>query len=158
MAKAFSLQSFASGIAIGIIAAVVWVMGVPKGYFGEPVPIPIVEAGDTTELPDSGAVAVLSQPAGSSVRVESLTVPPPGVWVAIREVVGKELRNVLGAVRIGGPKTDFSVPLLRDTLPGRTYAIELYRDDGSGSFNPNMSAYVDFDTGKRVVEYFATTP
>jgi hypothetical protein len=85
-------------------------------------------------------------------------VPPPGVWVAIREVSGRDLGNVLGAVRVVGPHTSVVVPLLRATEPNRSYAVQLYRDDGDGAFDPSInSVYVDFDTGARVVEYFTTT-
>jgi hypothetical protein len=79
------------------------------------------------------------------------------VWVAVREVVGDELGNVLGAVRVSGPKSGVSVPLLRATEPGRSYAVQLYRDDGNGAFDVVVnSVYVDFDTGARVVAYFTT--
>jgi hypothetical protein len=106
----------------------------------------------------SGAISVQNQSPGESVAIESVTVPPPGVWVAVREVQGTDLGNVLGAARVGGPRSNFSVSLLRATEPGHTYAVELYRDDGSGNFDlANDSVYVDFDTGQRVVAYFTTT-
>ncbi|MGH7175034.1 MAG: hypothetical protein ACREGR_01595, partial [Minisyncoccia bacterium] len=34
----------------------------------------------------SGDVSVVDQPAGSSVEVAWVNVPPPGVWVAVEEV------------------------------------------------------------------------
>ena len=87
-----------------------------------------------------------------------MTVPPPGVWVAVREVQGGDLGNVLGAARASGPRSNLSVPLLRATEPGHSYAVELYRDDNGGAFDPSVnSVYVDFTTGARVVEYFTTT-
>lgn len=89
--------------------------------------------------------------------MESVTVPPPGVWVAVREVQGNDLGNVLGAARAAGPRSNLSVPLLRATKAGRQYAVELYRDDNGGSFDPAAnSVYVDFDTGARAVAYFTT--
>ncbi len=156
MVSGFSLHSFTSGIALGIIASVAWFIGVPEGYLRQDISQDVQAENEI--FTESGSLAISSQKAGTSVTVESLTVPPPGVWVAVREVVGKELRNVLGAIKIGGPKTHFSVPLLRETVSGKIYAIELYRDDGSGVFNPNLSVYVDFDTGKRVTAYFKTLP
>ena len=110
-------------------------------------------------VPASGAIAVANQLSGDTVMVESVTVPPPGVWVAVREVWGSDLGNVLGAARASGPHSNFPIPLLRATEPGRSYAVELYRDDAGGTFDPAMnSVYVDFDTGARVVAYFTTTP
>ena len=105
----------------------------------------------------SGAISVADQPSGDAVLVESVTVPPPGIWIAVREVQGNDLGNVLGAVRVGGPKSNFSIPLLRATESGRSYAVQLYRDDGGETFDPAVnSVYVDFDTGARVVAYFST--
>ena len=40
----------------------------------------------TKTVPLSGAVSVANQSAGSSVTIESVTVPPPGVWIAVREI------------------------------------------------------------------------
>ena len=108
-------------------------------------------------VPESGAVSVVDQPAGGSVIVESVTVPPPGVWVAVVEVIGRDLGNVLGAARVVGPHSFVTVSLLRATEPSRTYAVKLYRDDNNGAFDPSAnSVYVDFGTGARVVEYFTT--
>ncbi len=106
----------------------------------------------------SGAVSVVAQPAGAAVTIESVTVPPPGVWIAVRDVgQGGELGNVLGAARVGGPQANVIVPLLRSTLPGTQYAVELYRDNGDGAFDLSTdSVYVDYDTGDRVVAYFTT--
>ena len=106
----------------------------------------------------SGAISVADQPSGLNVIVESVTVPPPGVWIAVREVNGSDLGNVLGAARVVGPHTNVVVSLLRPTEPDRSYAAELYRDDNNGAFDPAVnSVYVDFDTGARVVAYFTTT-
>lgn len=111
-----------------------------------------------SSLPESGAVSVANQPAGESVALESITVPPPGVWVAVREANDNDLGNVLGAARVVGPHSSVTIPLLRPTEPGRSYAVELYRDDNSGNFDPAVnSVYVDFDTGARVVAFFNTT-
>jgi hypothetical protein len=117
---------------------------------------------DTTSLhglpPDkSGSVSVTDQEAGMSVRVESVTVPPPGVWVAIREVEGTTLGNILGAARARGPASQVAVPLLRETQPLHTYAVQLFRDDGDNEFSQALdSVYVDFDTGLPVIAPFST--
>jgi len=111
----------------------------------------------TKLTPVSGAVSVTNQPAGPQVTIESVTVPPPGVWIAVREVVGNDLGNVLGAVRVTGPRSSVSIPLLRATQPGSSYAIELYRDGGNDVFDLSTdSVYVDFTTGAPVIAYFTT--
>jgi hypothetical protein len=110
-------------------------------------------------LAQSGDVAVSNQPAGVSVLVDSVTVPPPGVWVAIQDVnEDGSLGNVLGAALVGHPESNVTVALLRNTIPGQQYAVVLYRDDGDGQFNlANDSLYVDFDTGQPVEMTFKTT-
>ena len=107
----------------------------------------------------NGALAVSNQAAGDTVTVDSVTVPPPGVWVAVVEVMPDgSLGNVLGAALARGPRSNVSVQLLRATLPGHNYAVELYRDDGNGTFVLGQdSVYIDFDTGQRVVAPFSTT-
>ncbi len=105
----------------------------------------------------STLVAVHDQKAGAAVTVDSVSVPAPGVWVAVREMQGNDLGNVLGAARVLGPATNVSIPLLRSTVPGTTYAVLLYRDDGDGVFDYQKdSVYVDFSTGERVVALFTT--
>ena len=150
-------MSFISGIVLGLLLMTAWYYG---GFSA-----PTSSANDASQAASStpvgnpsGAVSVSNQPAGSIVIVDSVTVPPPGVWVAIREVNDGTLGNVLGAARVGGPRLNISVPLLRATTPGDTYAVELYRDSGDSMFDLSTeSVYVDFDTGERVVAYFQTT-
>lgn len=168
MKNYFSVGSFVAGIMLGVFFAGTYFLGDDTLS----LPLPILSTGkqalnspfselENTNLPTrgSGAVSVVDQLAGTTVAVESVTVPPPGVWVAVREVTGRNLGNVLGAVRVDGPKSAVSVPLLRATEPNRPYAIQLYRDDGDGSFDlARNSAYVDFDTGASVIAYFKTTP
>ena len=106
---------------------------------------------------ESSVVSVGTQAAGSLVIVESVTVPPPGVWVAVREVNGNYLGNVLGATRVKGPRSAISISLLRATEPGLRYAIQLYRDDTGGEFDLSAdSVYVDFATGAPAIAYFTT--
>ena len=157
----FSTWSFVLGVIVGALIAGAWFLG------GDAVSIPILSKPSTASLAatstepatsqNSGALSVESQSAGDAVIIESVTVPPPGVWIAVREVNGNNLGNVLGAERVGGPRSNVSVPLLRSTEPNDSYAVELYRDDNNGAFDPSKnSAYVDFDTGDTVVVYFST--
>lgn len=156
MMKDFSTRSFLAGVLLGALLAGAWFLG------GNAIKFPVSSSPVTTStpaVPESGAVSVADQPSGDTVVVESVTVPPPGVWVAVREVQGGELGNVLGAERVGSSRSNFSVHLLRATEPNHPYAIQLYRDDADGVFDlAKNSVYVDFDTGARVVAYFKTAP
>lgn len=152
----FSMNSFVAGLMLGSLLTGAW-------FFNDTLvsilPQPPVLPAAKTELPmqESSTISVANQVAGSEVIVESVTVPPPGVWVAVREVHGTSFGNVLGALRVGGPISNIRVPLLRSTEPGNMYAIELYRDDGTAIFDQSvLSAYVDFDSGLRAIAYFKT--
>ena len=141
---------------LGLLLAGAWfASGIPV----LPPPSATLTSSNTENpVPESGAISVANQPFGPEVVVESVTGPPPGIGSAVREVNGNSLGNVLGAVRVGGPRTGVSVTLLRATEPNRSYAVELYRDDGGGTFDTTMnSVYVDFDTGAPVIAYFTTT-
>ena len=153
MMKHFSTNSFIAGIMLGILLTGGWFF---SGTVAPALPASFPES-TANNVQEGGSVSVAHQPAGDTVVVESVTVPPPGVWVAVREVADDELGNVLGAVRVIGPKSGVAVPLLRATEPGRSYAVQLYRDDASGVFDVAVnSVYVDFDTGARAVAYFTT--
>jgi hypothetical protein len=150
--KGFSI--FVAGFMLGALFVGVWRGG--SAVF--PLPPSPLKGNSVQPLPESGAVSVVNQPAGSSVIIESVTVPQPGVWIAVREVNGADLGNVLGAVRVQGPRSTISVPLLRATEPGLPYAVELYRTDGGATFDlATNSVYVDFVTGAPVIERFMTT-
>ncbi|HQT82582.1 MAG TPA: hypothetical protein PLW99_00280, partial [Candidatus Paceibacterota bacterium] len=134
MMQRFSTGSFVAGVMLGVLLTGAWFLGGAASLTSPPS-----SALATTTPPvlsGSNAVSVADQPAGDAVTIESVTVPPPGVWVAVREMLGNDLGNVLGAARASGPRSNFVVPLLRGTEPGRTYAIELYRDDDNGAFDP----------------------
>ena len=157
MIQRFSAGSFVVGVMFGALLAGAWFFSDAGGLPLTADPAPFIPASDEALAPESGAVSVLDQPPGETVIVESVTVPPPGVWVAVREMNGRDLGNVLGAARVTGPRRPVVVALLRATEPNRSYAIELYRDDNGDAFDPAVnSVYVDFDTGARVVAYFAT--
>ncbi len=156
MIKRFSMGSFVAGFMLGASAIGAWVAG--SGLSLPQLPSSSSTTHVANSLPESGAISILKQPAGSTVTVESVTVSPPGVWVAIREVNEGELGNVLGAARVNGPRTNVSVPLLRATEPNLVYAAELYRADGGTTFDLSTdSVYVDFTTGAPVIAHFMTT-
>lgn len=157
MTQRFSFLSFVSGVMLGVLLAGAWF------FSGDIESVPFSASSSLSmtgeqKAPESGAVSVANQTSGESVAIESVTVPPPGVWVAVRETNGTDLGNVLGAERVVGPRGNIIVSLLRPTEPDRSYAIQLYRDDNNGAFDPAVnSVYVDFDTGARVVTFFSTT-
>ncbi len=157
MTNHFSTSSFVAGIMFGTLLAGAWFFGGNAVFVPEQPPVNLTAAPESLAQ-GSGAVSVADQPSGNMVVVESVTVPPPGVWIAVREMHGSTLGNVLGAARVNGPRSTISIPLLRATEPDRPYAVELYRDDGTAVFDlSTLSVYVDFDTGARVISYFKTT-
>ena len=157
MKYSFSPSSFIIGVMIGILFAGVYILG------DNFTPLSMTQSSPSTtntssSVQESDAVSISNQPPGDTVTIESVTVPPPGVWIAVREVNDDGLGNVLGAARVNGPRTAISVSLLRATDTGHSYAVELYRDDNNGEFNPSVnSVYVDFTTGAPVIAYFKAT-
>lgn len=157
MMSVFSTSSFVAGIMVGALLAGAWFFAGNSVFLPGQSSLRIATSTESLTQ-NSGAISITDQPAGNAVVVESVTVPPPGVWVAVREMYGSTLGNVLGAARVNGPRSNISISLLRATEPGRSYAIELYRDDGTDVFDlSTLSVYVDFDTGARVISYFKTT-
>ncbi|MDP2651619.1 MAG: hypothetical protein Q8O94_00590 [bacterium] len=161
MIHSFSMSSFVAGVMLGMLLAGAWFLGSESPLatvFSSSFFSPTATTTNTNPTQEeSGAVSVTNQLAGDTVTVESVTVAPPGVWVAVREMIGTGLGNVLGAMRVNGPRSSISISLLRATVPNRRYAIQLYRDDGNGIFDVSTnSVYVDFATGAPVIAYFTT--
>jgi len=155
MSAYFSTPSFVAGTVFGVLLAGIGFFSNDLSLFSES---PAPSAASDEQSYTSDLISVAAQAAGTEVIIGSVSVPSPGVWLAVREFVGENLGNVLGAARAGTPRTEVVVPLLRATLPGRAYAVELYRDDNNGEFDPaKNSVYIDFDTGERVVVRFSTT-
>jgi len=158
--KNFSTNSFIAGVMLGVLLASALFIG--GSYPIAPVQSPSLFATTSTNsliqhTQESGVVSVVNQTYGDSVTVESITVPPPGIWAAVREINGDQLGNVLGAARVKGPRSFVVISLLRATEPNRQYAVELYRDDADGEFDPaRNSVYVDFNTGAPAISYFTT--
>jgi len=158
MMKNFSTNSFIIGLMFGMILTGVWFLNGEQSLLSASSEVFSSGVKKTLVLPKSGAISVTDQSAGTEVIVESVTVPPPGVWIAVREARGDNLGNILGALRVSGPQSSIVVPLLRATEPESSYAVQLYRDNGTAEFDSSaLSVYVDFDTGARVVSYFNTT-
>lgn len=156
----FSLHSFTIGIIGGVLIGAVLFATKDAPLLPSIQTPPVTESTSTVPktMPKSGALSVVDQPSGSDVLIESVTVPAPGVWIAIREMNGDDLGNVLGAARVKGPASSVIVHLLRDTAPERKYTAMLYRADNGDVFDPAVnSVYVDYESGARVTESFLTT-
>jgi len=151
-AKRHTVLFGAIGFLIGILAA--------SALFSQLSRVPATTSENDSMSTSDGkyaanVISIQDQKAGSYVIIDSVNVPAPGAWVAVKETQGDMLGNVLGANWVPGPATHVTVNLLRDTLPGQTYAVVLYRDDGDGEFDVHKdSAYVDFDSGKSVVTFW----
>lgn len=84
------------------------------------------------------SVTVGDQPAGSLVRITSVTLPQIG-WVAIRDNNGR----VLGAGRFDtGTSESVDVELLRNTVAGEKYQVLLYADDGDMLYDLHKDSLV----------------
>jgi len=145
---------------IGMLLASAWFLESRLPGAGSASPITSTSTAATSSLATAttGILAVHDQSAGSTVFVDSVQVPSPGVWVAVEELRDGSLGNILGAARVTAPATGVTVNLLRATVPGAAYAVVLYRDNGDGEFDGKTdSIYVDFNTGERVVALFKTS-
>lgn len=153
-----SMYSFVAGFMIGALLAGIYFIGnAPISFPGSIPPFMATSTNTKPTSETSGTISVANQTSGSSVVIESVTVPPPGVWIAVREVQDINLGNVLGAAHVDGPRSAVTVSLLRATEPGKQYAVELYRNDSNEGFNPSTnSVYIDFDTSAPVIAYFTT--
>ena len=79
-------------------------------------------------------IDVTNQPAGALVVVKHVDASLP-TWIAIREVVGQTVGNILGARLVAQSSDDVSVDLLRSTDADSKYQIYLYQDDGDSIFD-----------------------
>ncbi len=153
---------FVGGFMAGFVLAAAWFLTPDASQILESKTgaEPRANAGERTPYRTSSAlVSVETQQAGETVLVAAVNVAAPGVWVAVQEVAGNELGNVLGAARAREPVSNLSIPLLRKTEAGKTYVITLYRDDGDGLFSTvTDSVYIDFESGERVAVAFKTLP
>jgi hypothetical protein len=79
-------------------------------------------------------VSVDDQRAGGLVFVKHVESTNP-TWIAVRDIDGQSVGNILGAAMVTGASDDVPVTLLRPTVAGEKYAIFLYQDDGNGQFD-----------------------
>lgn len=102
------------------------------------VELPVLTTGD-------GEVTVNSQPAGSSVTLDSAVFPSEEGWVAVRSYPNGQLGSILGAARYS--KEQGLVPevveLLAPTTAGRDYAVVFFTEDGDREFNLATDVQID---------------
>jgi len=101
-----------------------------------PTPTPSVSPGKTAYVANpivaaSGqTVSVADQPAGSNVTIADVSVSQP-TWVAVRDTT----HWYPGAKLISKSAQNVMIPLLRNTVAGKTYEVVLFTDNGDGKFS-----------------------
>lgn len=83
----------------------------------------------TVAAADGERVSTDTQPAGPTVRA-SFTLTRDS-WVAVQDAKG----GVLGAGRFAAGATSGVIELLRATVPGETYTVVIYADNGNRTFD-----------------------
>lgn len=168
-----------------LIGGAVLLTGIGWWLFAKPSAVPINEGGDAqvaldgeskdemkaienaiegeathlgTPLPGKteGLATVLTQPSGSQVIVQNVALEVPG-WLVIHEVTDGLIGNALGAARRdAGSHDNVSIDLLRETMPGQTYALILYRDNGNKTFEIHGDMPMVDTSGVPLVTTFET--
>lgn len=89
-----------------------------------------------------GSLEVVNQAAGNTVVLTSLELPTNSGWVVVREGTDG---NVLGAARFDGDAglIPDSVKLLRATVPGESYTVMFFTDNGDGEFDFRGDAEIE---------------
>ena len=96
------------------------------------------ETGAATQNAGSDTLSVKDQSAGSSVEVASMKLTAES-WVAIKDEKGW----ILGAARFAPAAVSGTVPLLRATVPGKTYTAVIFSDNGDKAFDFHTDTLVD---------------
>jgi hypothetical protein len=87
-----------------------------------------------TEINASTVFLAGNKAAGKVVFVDSVVLTE-NAWVVVREDIGGEMGNILGAQWLPtGTKSETSVELLRGTEAGKKYYVVLYNDNGDRIF------------------------
>jgi hypothetical protein len=106
-------------------------------------------AADTTSF-----VGTTNQPAGKLVVFTNARLASTG-WIAVHEDIDGELGNVLGARSFGpGEYTMMPVPLLRGTVPGGTYHVGIYKDNGDLKFDRKIDVLLRAEDGEMIGSSF----
>jgi len=90
----------------------------------------------------TGSAVASDQEAGAMVLVDSASLGQSS-WLAVRELVDGVPMGILGAKRLeAGEHLNVSVTLLRPTVNGMTYQIDVFADDGDGEFESRTDTIV----------------
>lgn len=100
------------------------------------------------------AIMVADQGAGSVATVGSVETDA-SAWVAVREDMNGMPGNVLGAARVdAGESRNIVIRLLRPTEAGKTYQINLFKDNGDRVFDYKVDALMT-SGGELISQSFA---
>ncbi len=105
---------------------------------------------------NDAALSVQPQAAGMTVLAARVSLDAAG-WAVVHEVDGGHILNALGAARLDqGAHEKIVVELLRNTEPGREYAVVLYADNGNKEFELRGDLpMIDID-GNPIMQTFKT--
>jgi len=108
---------------------------------------PAMQTGD-------GSIDVSNQPAGNRVTLESATFPSSEGWVGVRSFTNGQIGSILGAARYSEEQglVPTEVELLVPTVPGRTYAVTFFTEDGDRIFNPAFDVQMDTEIATFVAQ------
>jgi hypothetical protein len=112
------------------------------------------ETADTPTTPQlqvgDGQISVADQPAGISVELIEAEYPVAEGWIGVRTYEDEQLTNILGVNRFSASQglVPESIQLVTPTVPGVTYAIVVYEEDGDFDFSLSGDRQLDtiFDT------------
>lgn len=93
--------------------------------------------GSQESMVQEGSIVVSDQAAGNSVQLGSVRLPTLAGWIVVRDYMDGMPGNILGAARFNADEglMPASVVLMRSTVPGSTYQVVFYTDDGDVAFN-----------------------
>ena len=159
-------KAFTIGFAIGVLF--LFVLGVATkrdirymGIHGEKgSALHLSKTGDVTDAlkaenkTENAQLSVKDQMPGSKVIVEHVEIHESG-WVVVHEIEGGHVLNALGATRMNtGIHKDIVVDLLRNTVPGGSYAVILYSDNGNKEFEIRGDLPIIDTAGDPVMQSF----
>lgn len=138
-----------------IIAAAAALILVGAGCFGTPAPQaqpqpqtapanePGAQGGPTSAMRIRGNVVIaFEQKPGETLQVAVVDADKPA-FVIVRDSSG----DILGASALLalGESNDLSIKLSRSTKNGETLTMNLYADDGTGTYGPGDTALLDYN-------------
>ena len=92
-----------------------------------------------------GDIVVKDQAASKSIVMEKATYPVAEGWVGVREYTDDKLGYILGVNRFSESQglVPENIELVTSTIPGKKYAIVVYKEDGDFDFNLAGDVQID---------------